>query len=254
MSYRIGYLGDGGIKVEIISYEKHPAKIAFDMLKQTWRNLHDVEYDPENQLCVDFIVDSLEGRLNPTPFENIRMQVVFKGISRVNLAQLTRQRNWLFNSESQMPQAVKHDVIMPINIANSEFYEEAIELIKKSQDLYDRMTTGNKETMKIPFQDARYLLLHGQTADISASFTMPLLVNACNQRLENNTHDEINYTFRVLIHELKGTILLDPELDKLDRYIYRTFLNRCDAFGANQKKGFCCDAMFGNSFKRFPDA
>ena len=31
-------------------------------------------------------------------------------------------------------------------------------------------------------------------------------------------------------------------------------LSNCDVFGANRKVGTCHDAMFGNSFKRFPDA
>ena len=36
--------GYKGIDVEIISYTKHPAKIIWDMLKQTWISLHDKEY------------------------------------------------------------------------------------------------------------------------------------------------------------------------------------------------------------------
>lgn len=248
--------GYKGIGVEIISYTKHPAKIIWDMLKQTWISLHDVDYDPNNETVNKFIIDSLSKRLNPVPQETILIQAVFKGISRVNLAQLTRHRGWIFNSESQMPQPVNHNVIIPLNIVNSPFYERAKKLIEDSQKLYDDMVKGNenKETTNIPYQDARYLLIHGQTADISASFTLPQLVNAVGMRFENNTHDEINYTFRLLVKELRKVIEEDEEMDSLDKLVYNTLLNNCDVFGANRKVGTCHDAMFGNSFKRFRDS
>lgn len=248
--------GYKGIGVEIISYTKHPAKIMWDMLKQTWISLHDVDYDSNNETVKEFITDSLSKRLNPVPQETILIQAIFKGISRVNLAQLTRHRGWIFNSESQMPQPVNHNVIIPLNIVNSPFYERAKKLIEDSQKLYDDMTKGNddKKTTNIPYQDARYFLLHGQTADISASFTLPQLINAVGMRFENNTHDEINYTFRLLIKELRKIIKEDGDMDSLDKLIYNTLLNNCDVFGANRKVGTCHDAMFGNSFKRFSDA
>ena len=248
--------GYKGIGVSIIDYTKHPARIIWDMLKQTWTSLHEVEYDVNNPIIKEFIEDSLSRRLNPVPQETILIQATFKRISRVNLAQLTRHRGWVFNSESQMPQPVNHNVILPLNIVNSEFYERAVKLIEESQKLYDDMTVGNKskETTNIPYQDARYLLIHGQTADISASFTLPQLVGAVGMRLENNTHDEINYTFRLLLRELRKKIELDEEMDNLDKLIYETMLSKCDVFGANRKVCTCYDAMFGNSFKRFKDA
>lgn len=249
--------GYKGIDVDIISYTKHPAKIMWDILKQTWVRLHDKEYNPNDKEIRKMIIDSLEKRLNPVPLETVLIQMTFKGISRVNLAQLTRHRGWLFNSESQMPQHVNHNVIIPLSIVNSEYYERALKLVKESQELYDDMTRGNgkgKEYTNIPYQDARYLLLNGQTADISASFTLPQLINACGMRLENNTHDEINYMFRIAIKKLREQIENDKELDELDRLIYLKTLDSADVFGANRRVGTCYDAMFGNSFKRFEDA
>lgn len=253
MKFSKGYKG---IDVDIINYEKHPAKIMWDMLKQTWIELHDVEYDPNNLAITNMIIGSVEKRLNPTVQETIMMQVVFKGISRVNLAQLTRHRGWLFNSESQMPQSVNHNIIIPLSIVNSEYYERAKKLVEDSQKLYDDMIAGNenRNTTNVPYQDARYLLLHGQTTDISASFSLPQLVNVCGQRLENNTCDEINYAFRILLRKLRIAINRDSELDRLDMYIYNAMLDNCDAFGAKQRKSFCCDAVFGNSFRRFENA
>lgn len=247
-------IGYKGIDVEVIGYTKHPAKTMWDMLKQTWIKLQDIEYDPDKEICQKFIVGSVEKRLNPTPQEIVMIQVVFKNISRVNLAQLTRHRGWLFQVESQMPQHVEHNVILPLNIANSEYAERAMKLIEESQKLYDDMTKGNdngKEHTNIPYQDARYLLIHSQTCDASCSFTLPQLVNTCGQRLENNTADEINYAFRILLKKLKEVIMADEELDELDRLVYMANLEKCDCFGAAAKKCFTCDDVFGNSFARF---
>lgn len=248
--------GYKGIGVEIIGYTKHPAKVMWDMLKQTWIQLQDIEYNPELPIVKEFITGSVDKRLNPTPQETALIQCVFKKISRVNLAQLTRHRGWLFQVESQMPQHVEHNVILPLNIVQSEFYERAVKLIEESQKLYDDMTKGNdngKDHTVIPYQDARYLLMHGQTCDASCSFTLPQLVNVCGQRLENNTADEINYAFRLLLKELKKAIALDDEMDELDKLVYTKNLERCDCFGAAVKKCFICDDVFGNSFKRFCD-
>jgi len=198
----------------------------------------------------------LAKRLNPAPQEAIMIQVVFKRISRVCLAQITRQRGWMFNSESQMPQPTNHDVVIPLNIYNSEYRDRFIKLIKDSTELYNDMVKGNekKETTNIPYQDARYCLLNGQTAALSASFTMPLFQRCCGQRLDNNTHDEINYLCRLTIKELRNQVNNSTELDELDKYIYNYLLDECDAAGANKKVSTCCDAMFGNSYKRYPDA
>ena len=167
--------GYKGIGVEIIGYTKHPAKVMWDMLKQTWIQLQDIEYNLELPIVKEFITGSVDKRLNPTPQETVLIQCVFKNISRVNLAQLTRHRGWLFQVESQMPQHVEHNVVLPLNIVQSEFYERAVKLIEESQKLYDDMTKGNddgKDHTVIPYQDARYLLMHGQTCDASCSFSI----------------------------------------------------------------------------------
>lgn len=249
--------GYKNINIEIISYTKNPGKIIWEMLKQTWINLHNVKYDPNSNIIKEFIEDSLYKRLNPTPQETIMIQAVFKNISRVNLAQLTRHRGWLFNSESQMPQKVNHNILIPINMVKSKYYERILKLIKDSQELYNDMTLTNdidKNNTDIPYQDARYILLGGQTCDISASFSLPQLISACGMRLDNNTHDEINYMFRKTILKLKKTVNEDKDLDSLDLFIYNTLLDFCDCFGASQEKSFCCDKLFGNSFKRHKDA
>lgn len=248
--------GYKGISVEVISMTEHPGKIVWDMLKQTWIRLHDKKYNPNDKEVKAFIDESLARRLNPSPLETIYCQVVFKNISRVCLAQVTRQRDWLFNSESQMPQPPTHNVVIPLNILKSEYADEYIDLVERSQLLYDKMVAGNekKETTNIPYQDARYCLLNGQTTDLSASFKLVKFVSDCGGRMDNNTHDEINYLFRLTKKAILDYVMASKTMDSLDKYIYKTLLSNADAAGAKQKVSICCDAMFGNSFKRFPDA
>ena len=242
-------IGYKDIDVDIISYPKHPGKIVWDLLKTTWIEFDDVEYDANDKRVVDLIVKALQKQANPTVFEAINIQARFKGISRVNLAQLTRHRGWLFSAQSQMPQHVKHDVMIPYNLVDSKHFEEIYNLVKLSQKIYDELLEEG-----FPPQDARYILLHGQTCDCSVSFNLNQLVNVCGQRLENNTADEINYAFRKLLYKLHTTFEKDKELDTLDYMIYMHFMAACDAFGAKQNLCFCCDEVFGNSFGRFPDA
>ena len=80
------------------------------------------------------------------------------------------------------------------------------------------------------------------------------LVNVCGQRLENNTADEINYAFRILLLKMYTAICEDSEMDIMDKFIYFRNLEKCDCFGAAANKCFVCDDVFGNSFKRFEDA
>lgn len=242
-------VGYRGIDVDIISYPKNPGKIVWDLLKTTWLKYDQVEYDPNDERVKDLIYKALDKQANPTVFEAINIQVRFKGISRINLAQLTRHRGWLFSAQSQMPQHVKHDVIIPYNLFGSKHFDEIHKLMKISQDVYDKLLEEG-----YPPQDARYILLHGQTCDCSASFNLNQMVNVCGQRLENNTADEINYTFRKLLFRFKQAIKKDEELDYVDYAIYKRFIDSCDAFGAKQNLSFCCDEVFGNSFGRFPDA
>ena len=251
-NYQNGYKG---ISVKVIQLTEHPAKIVWDMLKQTWINLHDKDYDVNDKTVKEFINECLARRLNPSPLETIYCQVVFRNISRVCLAQVTRQRDWLFNSESQMPQSPNHNVVIPLNILNSEYKDEYLELVEKSQNLYEKMVKGNerKETTNIPYQDARYCLLNGQTTDLSASFKLVKFVSDCGGRMDNNTHDEINYLFRLTKKAILDYVKNNSNMDELDKYIYFKLLENADVAGAKQHKSYCCDAMFGNSFKRFED-
>lgn len=251
-NYQLGYKG---ISVKVIQLTEHPAKIVWDMLKQTWINLHDKDYDVNDKTVKEFIDECLAKRLNPSPLETIYCQVVFRNISRVCLAQVTRQRDWLFNSESQMPQSPNHNVVIPLNILNSDYKDEYLELVEKSQNLYEKMVKGNerKETTNIPYQDARYCLLNGQTTDLSASFKLVKFVSDCGGRMDNNTHDEINYLFRLTKKAILDYVKNNSNMDELDKYIYFKLLENADVAGAKQHKSYCCDAMFGNSFKRFED-
>lgn len=76
-----------------------------------------------------------------------------EGLSRAALAQLTRHRLASFDVQSQRYVRIDDaELIMPDTIRESEFYEEAAALMKKSMELYKKMADAG-----IPKEDARYV-------------------------------------------------------------------------------------------------
>lgn len=230
------------IDVEIISYTKNPAKIMWDMMKQSRQVLHDFEYSEDNgyiQLSIQKVLDdALNTGVVPVPANTIQVQVVFKNISRVNLAQLiTGGLSWRFNGVDQVLDNVTSNVILPLTIRNSAYRERAEKLIEDSQKLYYDMTKND-----ISFYDARYLLLYGQTANMSASFTIPQLIAGSKQSY-NGELDEMNYTFRVLIRNLMEAVKKDLDMDDLDKKIYKHLFYHCDIFGVPKKDATYFDKM-----------
>ena len=126
------------IKVSVINYNMNIAKHAWDCYKMTWTSLQDVEYDPTDARVVEAVNNIIRFRALPMPREQAIITFRINNISRVCLAQITRQRKAAFNVESQMPRPIEHNVILPLNIAtNEKFAKRAKSIIEQSQKLYD---------------------------------------------------------------------------------------------------------------------
>ena len=241
------------IKVEVIDYVKDIAKHAWDCYKMTWRGLQNVEYDVNDPRVQEAVRNIMFYRALPMPREQANITFKISNTSRVMLAQITRQSLGRFNVESQMPEPVGHNVILPLNIyENEKLSEKAKALIELSQEVYDECIAEG-----IPPQDARYLLMHGQTTSLAYVANVNVFTSAFAMRCENNLSDEINLVYRLCKKAILDAVSRDydaGEIDALTYEFYTKIIGPADAAGAARKVGQNYDGVFGNSFKRYPDA
>lgn len=241
------------ISVEVIDYNKNIAEHAWNCYRMTWRDLQNVDYDVNNEKVREAVNNIIKFRALPMPREQAIITFRINNISRINLAQITRQRKAAFNVESQMPEPVEHNVILPLNIANNEkLAKKAQDLILLSQEVYDACIEEG-----IPPQDARYLLMHGQTTSLAYVVDINTFVGSFAMRCENNLSDEINLAYRLMKREILYKVKDDFDagvIDELTYQFYTEIIKGADAAGAARKVGQNYDGVFGNSFKRYPDA
>lgn len=246
-------VGYEDIDVEVIDYNKNIAEHAWKCYRMTWKNLQDVPYDEENMNVKNAIYNIISMRALPMPREQAIITFRINNISRVCLAQLTRQRKACFNVESQMPRPVEHNVILPLNVAVSNKYAERAEkLIQESQALYDDLIKDG-----FPPQDARYLLMHGQTTSLVYVVDINTFISSFGFRCENNLSDEINLVYRLCKKAILETIHQDfilKRIDNLTYMFYQSIISPADCAGAREKVGKNYDGVFGNSFRRYHSA
>lgn len=241
------------ISVEVIDYNMKLAKHAWECYRMTWHELQDKKYDPRQKYVIKAIDDIIKFRALPMPREQAIITFRINNISRVCLAQITRQRKAAFNVESQMPRPISHNVIVPLNIvSNEELAKEATELIEASQRFYDKLISKG-----IPPQDARYMTMHGQTTSCVYVVDINTFVGSFGMRCENNLTDELNLVYRLCKKAILDKVKNDfrsNKIDTLTERMYEEIIGPADCLGAKQHKGMNYDAVFGNSFKRYPDA
>lgn len=240
------------ISVEVIDFNMDIARHAWNCYRMTWKELQNVEYNVHDPRCIEALTNIVKMRALPMPREQALMTFRINNISRVCLAQITRQRKAAFNVESQMPRPIEHNVIIPLNLIGTVFEDRAHELINKSQELYDDMINAG-----IPPQDARYMTLHGQTTSLVYVVDVNTFISSFGFRCENNLSDEINLVYRLCkkaILEAVSDAWGKGKVDDLSRDFYHDIIGPADAAGAKQHIGTNVDHVFGNSFKRYPDA
>lgn len=244
-------LGYEAIEVNNLSYERNIAKKNWDALKMTFRDMMDVEYDPNNDIIYNMMVDVMNGNHNPSWLKVAMIGCEFRNISRICLAQITRDTGWIWNSESQMPQRLEHNITVPLNIAMNEQWLDKLEGIQNEiEELYDELIDAG-----IPYQDARYIGLHGQTISIYGQCDVMSFIRHCGVRLNNNIADEINYCYRLVIHKLHEQVMDDYYeglIDRISFHMWKKLIKRMDCNEAKFGKVRYFDRVFCNSFDRFP--
>lgn len=217
--------GVENITTKLLSWDGDDlAKKCFDFGKHAeFYDTSDVEYDPNNPVCQGMIDDIIEGRTFPKfVMEGCRVQFKVNNISRICLAQLTREQG-IFCSESSATHPLTNNMIIPKNIYNNQKWMDRIKSIFHDlEDLYIDMAEAG-----IPYMDARYIMPHCQTISLSYSAPITNWLRSCCSRTRNDFCDEINHVYRCMRRNLLDAMksLQDPLSIKLWNWIMSKSIN-----------------------------
>lgn len=200
------------------------------------------EYDEFDDNCAKIVDEIITGKTFPKyAFEGHNVSFQIEGISRICLAQLTRERGF-FCSASGDVRPLTQDFIIPKAIYQNK---EWMEKIDKAQKILEEVYIDMCEA-EIPYMESRYIGLHAQT--ISLCYNAPVFnfLRSCNSRTENNFADEINYIYRLMLNELRKYIN-DYVTDHLSLKLWDWLLKMAD-----NKSFYKRDHTYNNDFQRFP--
>lgn len=228
------------LSIRIKHYERDLARLIFNSVKTTWHAFDELDYTDNvgfrDYKKVEALIDGvLDRQLNPALLELGTIQLEIEGMTRVGMAQITRQRSATFNVSSQCTKQEHLVFVRPLNYNDNPVLKANFEaLVNDSVELYNSLLeTG------MPFQDARYVLPQCvECGKISWNTTANQIANISAFRLCNTcSPDENNLVIRKYISEFARVLDADytkQRIDGLTYKIYMTILNRTDALGANE--------------------
>lgn len=185
------------IKVKLLSWEgDNIAKRVYEFgrLSNDFNYELVKNYDKNHNDCIKLIDKIIEGTTLPKfALMGTRMEFEISGISRICLAQLTRD-NAIFASQGGGVFPLTMDYNIPLSLYN---IPEVMERVKKAQDLLEEayIIACEKE---VPALEARYIGLHAQTISLTASYTFSDFVRSCYSRTSSNFCDECNLVYRLM--------------------------------------------------------
>lgn len=159
-------------------------------------------YGSANYEEIDKYVDELiNGKTFPKYMYNQRIDFEIQGISRIALAQLTRD-SAIFASESHGLRPLNMQFVLPRSITeDAEVMDKVIQAQKLLEEAY--IIACKHE---IPYPESRYVGLHCQTISVCASYTIGDFIRSCHSRTNNSFCDELNYIYRLMYWSIKSRI------------------------------------------------
>lgn len=164
-------------------------------------------YDENSDDCKKLIQKIIDGKTLPKfALQGIRLQFRIENISRICLAQLTRD-SAIFASSSTGVFPLTQEFNIPMSIYKDD---EIMDKLKEAQKLLEEayIIACEKE---IPTIEARYVGLHPQVISLTASYTPQDFVRSCFSRTSSNFCDECNYVYRLMYQEVRR--LMDSVTD-----------------------------------------
>ena len=217
------------VQVELLSYTKDIDTIAIRMCGLTYHHKDDFS---NYQKTVEFVTKKLiENKTSPKILEAAHCTFVFKNISRVNLARLTRDQVGAINSESgavplhnlktgTFTGLYKNtvSVVKPLSVKHNPILNEKFDKIIQAISNF-RATVEDNEYIWAP--DMRYLFPQGETISIAMEYNSRQLAAACNKRILNAVGDEDNFAMRKAILALKHAVADDYASGQLSELSYK---------------------------------
>lgn len=162
-------------------------------------------YDENDKTCIKLIDKIIEGTTLPKfALQGTRVTFEVRGISRICLAQLTRDKA-IFASAGGGVYPLTQEFNIPMNIYNDESLMK--KLIKAQKILEEAYVEACEK--EIPALEARYLGLHAQVINISCSYEISDFVRSCYSRTSSNFCDECNMVYRLMYKALIQAISND---------------------------------------------
>lgn len=247
MNYEI--LDGFDISVEVTGYNRDFARQVFNSVRTTWCVEIKGDYDPSDEKVIAFVNGVNDRQLNPALLELGTVQLLVKGMTRVGMAQITRQRSATFNVASQASNLTETTMrfVRPRNFEDRDRFAEFVETSVKYY--YDLVSQG------MPPQEARYILPQTiECGDISWNTTASQIANIAAFRLCNTcSPDENNLVIRQYLKSFRQKLLADlgsGSIDSLTFKLYESILDRTDCVGAKNDTFCSFNSVFENS-KRF---
>ena len=160
------------------------------------------KYDENNVDCQKLIDKIIEGTTLPKFALNQRVEFRIENITRICLAQLTRD-SAIFASASTGVFPMSQDFNIPMNIYADKSIMSKLE---QAQVLLEEAYIEACEK-EYPTIESRYIGLHCQTISLTASYTFADFVRSCHSRTSSNFCDECNYVYRLMYRALMTGIL-----------------------------------------------
>lgn len=235
--------GFQNIKVRLITFKGNDlAKEVYDFNKYAEFNEATFDdYSPENPEAIRIIDEIITGKTFPKyALEGQNLAFQIENISRISLAQLTRERGF-FCSASGDVRPLSQNFIVPRYIYKNPKWMDKIKTAQKLlEDVYIDMCEAG-----VTYMEARYFGLHSQTICVSYNASFTDWARSCNVRTENNFADEINYMYRLMRYEVRKAI--DTVTDPLSKKLYEWMF----AF-SDRKTWYKRDHTYNNDFARYP--
>jgi hypothetical protein len=235
--------GYENIKVRLIAFKGNDlAKEVYNFNKYAEFNEATFgEYSPENPEAIRIIDEIVTGKTFPKyALEGQNLAFQIENISRINLAQLTRERGF-FCSASGDVRPLTQDFIVPRYVYKNPEWMAKIEAAQKLlEDVYIDMCEAG-----VTYMESRYFGLHSQTISLTYNASFSDWARSCNTRTENNFADEINYMYRLMRYEVRKAI--DAVTDPLSKKLYEWMFAFTD-----RKTWYKRDHTYNNDFARYP--